>query len=227
MSTLHLPAMPDMPAMANMHLPTPHGALSASGASRGRLLANVVMFQAAWFACVIGAAHGGLAVTAGTGAALLVVALHVALSERPIGELELAIAAALIGLAWETFLIQIGVVIVPHGSLLAGIAPPWIVTMWALFATTLNYSLGWLRGRWLLAAALGAVAGPLSYWAGVRMGALQFVDNGKAFVALAIGWGLATPLLLALAQRFASGATSAAGVAGETVASRATDAEHG
>ena len=186
--------------------------LPASGASRGRLMANFVMFQTAWFACVIGASHDGLAVTAGTGAALLVVALHVALSERPVGELQLVMAAALIGLVWETLLIQIGVVVVPHGELLSGVAPPWIVAMWALFAITLNYSLGWLRGRWILATILGAIAGPLSYWAGVRMGALEFVDPVKAVIALAIGWGVATPLLLALAQRFGGAAPGKEGV---------------
>ena len=117
-----------------------------------------------------------------------------------------SILAALIGLVWETLLIQIGVVVVPHGELLSGVAPPWIVAMWALFAITLNYSLGWLRGRWILATILGAIAGPLSYWAGVRMGALEFVDPVKAVIALAIGWGVATPLLLALAQRFGGAA---------------------
>jgi hypothetical protein len=195
--------------MATLHMPSLHGPSRrdepSAGPGRPRLIANFVLFQSAWFACVMGAAHDGLAVTAGTGAALLAVALHVALSARPIGELELAMAAAVIGLVWETFLIQIGVVVVPHGEWIAGIAPPWIVAMWALFATTLNYSLGWLRGRWMLAAVLGAIAGPLSYWAGVRMGALQFVDPLQAVVALAIGWGVATPLLLALAQRFSGG----------------------
>ncbi len=202
MSTLHMPSLNN----------TSRGdAPTLSGARRRRLLMNFVLFEAAWFACVIGASHDGLAVMAGTGAALLAVALHVALSEQPIAELELAMAAALIGLAWETLLIQIGVVAVPHGELFAGVAPPWIVAMWALFATTLNYSLGWLRGRWTLAAALGAIAGPLSYWAGVRMGALQFIDPVKAVIALAIGWGVATPLLLGLARRLVDEPTTVGG----------------
>jgi hypothetical protein len=74
--------------------------------------------------------------------------------------------------------------------------------MWALFATTLNVSLGWLQGRWVLTVVLGAMAGPLSYWAGVRMGAVQFVEPAQAVAALAVGWGLATPLLLLLARLF-------------------------
>jgi len=202
MSTLHMPSLNNTSRGDAPTLP---------GARRRRLLTNFVLFEAAWFACVIGASQDGLAVMAGTGAALLAVALHVALSEQPIAELELAMAAALIGLAWETLLIQIGVVAVPHGELFAGVAPPWIVAMWALFATTLNYSLGWLRGRWMLAAALGAIAGPLSYWAGVRMGALQFIDPVKAVIALAIGWGVATPLLLGLARRLVAKTTTVGG----------------
>jgi hypothetical protein len=73
--------------------------------------------------------------------------------------------------------------------------------LWALLGTTLNVSMGWLKRRALLAALMGAVAGPLSYVAGVRLGAAHFVDADRALLLLAIGWALAMPALMALAER--------------------------
>jgi hypothetical protein len=170
--------------------------------SKLRQLANFAFFQKGWFACVLGAASGGLMLGVGMGVALLVVVLHVAMAKHPAAEFELVMSAVLLGLVWETAMIQSGLLSVPHGDLFVGMAPPWMVVMWALFATTLNVSLGWLQGRWVLTVVLGAMAGPLSYWAGVRMGAVQFVEPAQAVAALAVGWGLATPLLLLLARLF-------------------------
>jgi hypothetical protein len=59
----------------------------------------------------------------------------------------------------------------------------------------------WMSGRYLLAALFGAIGGPLSYLAGARLGAMSFIDTGAAVTALAVGWGLAMPLLMWLAAR--------------------------
>jgi hypothetical protein len=73
--------------------------------------------------------------------------------------------------------------------------------MWLSFATTLNVSLRWLRKRLWTAAGFGAIGGPVSYFAGQQLGALQFVNNGAALAALAVGWGLVIPGLILLAER--------------------------
>lgn len=81
------------------------------------------------------------------------------------------------------------------------LAPWWILALWALFATTLNVSLGWLRSRLLLAGVLGGVAGPFAYWAGERLGALSLREPVAALGALTLGWAAILPALLALARR--------------------------
>ena len=55
---------------------------------------------------------------------------------------------------------------------MAGLAPYWIVALWMLFATTLNVTFRWLQPRPALAAALGAVFGPVSYIAGAAVGVI-------------------------------------------------------
>jgi len=86
--------------------------------------------------------------------------------------------------------------------MMSGLAPGWILALWALFATTLNASLRWLKGRPVLAVSLGAVVGPLSYVAGVKLGAVALVEPASGYAALVVEWAVAMPVLMALADRF-------------------------
>jgi len=162
-------------------------------------LANFVAFQLGWFACVLGAAYG--LPWAGTAAALAIVAWHLSRAPRPRAELALVLGAAGIGALWDSALAALGLVAFPNGTLVEGTAPHWMVALWMVFATTLNVSLAWLRRSLLVAAALGAVGGPLAYLAGAKLGALVFLQHDLALAALALGWGVLTPLLVVLARR--------------------------
>lgn len=164
------------------------------------IVANFVAFQLGWFAIVLGAAYG--LPWAGTAAALAIVAWHLRRAARPGAELALVLAAAGVGALWDSLLAALGLVEFPNGTIVAGAAPYWMVALWMLFATTLNLSLAWLKRNLLLAAALGAIGGPLAYLAGARLGALVFVEQNAALGALAVGWALLTPLLVALARRY-------------------------
>ena len=86
--------------------------------------------------------------------------------------------------------------------MLRNVAPYWIVSLWGLFATLLNVSLRWMRGRWVSAVFFGAVGGPGAYYGGLRLGALEFGKMPAGLVALAIGWAVLTPLLLTLSAHF-------------------------
>jgi hypothetical membrane protein len=120
---------------------------------------------------------------------------------RPHLEMRLLAAAGMIGMAWEYLLLSSGLVIYPSGILVAGTPPHWILALWVLFAMTLNSSLRWLRDRFFLSLCLGAVAGPLSYLAGHKLGAVTFPDTAHAMMVLAAGWAVITPGLMLLASR--------------------------
>lgn len=78
----------------------------------------------------------------------------------------------------------------------AALAPTWIIALWLLLACTFRSSLGWLGKRYVLAALLGAVSGPLSYLAGARCGAIKFSHNIPiSLVILALVWGIVLPTL--------------------------------
>lgn len=165
-----------------------------------RLLLNFAAFQIGWFACVLGAANGlpwlGPVVVAA------VVALHLAMVRRPLPELYLLLVAMVIGLAVDSLLLATGCLRYSTGLWLPGLAPYWIIAMWALFATTLNVSMGWMRGRPVLTALMGAVGGPLSYLAGEKLGAIELIQPIAALAALSLAWAMAMPLLMRLAARF-------------------------
>jgi hypothetical protein len=161
---------------------------------------NFALMQAGWFACVLGAAHG--LPWLGTGAAIAILTWHAARAARPAEELKLIALVTLAGGAFDSALTAAGWVVFPNGQFVPWLAPHWIFALWALFATGLNVSLAWLKGRWWLAAAIGAVASPLSYWAGVRLGAATFIEPTLMLAALALGWAMILPAILHLAQRY-------------------------
>lgn len=161
---------------------------------------NFVAFQLGWFACVLGAANGWP--WAGPVLVFGIVGLHLARARRWRPELRLILTAAALGLVVDSLLLATGWLRYPSGLWIPGLAPYWIVAMWALFATTLNLSLGWLHGRSVLAVLLGAAGGPLSYLAGEKLGGIALTQPAWALAALAVAWAVAMPLLMFLAARY-------------------------
>lgn len=164
-----------------------------------KVFLNFVAFQVAWFACVLGGANDRA--LAGTMVVGAVIGLHLALARRPLPEALLIAVAAVIGLVWDSWLVALGLMSYPAGNFAPGLAPHWIVAMWALFATSLNLSMAWLKGRPWLAALFGAVGGPLAYLAGARLGGLQMPDPALALGVQALGWAVLLPVLTSLAAR--------------------------
>ena len=163
------------------------------------ILINAVVFQIGWLCCVLAGANH--VPWLGTLTALLIVALHINQARRPRNELLLILCAGIIGAVWDSLLVYAGWLQYPSGTLIDNTAPHWIVAMWMLFATTLNVSLKWLKQRPLPAAAIGAVAGPAAYFAGYKLGGVQIADFSTALTALALGWALFMPGLMALSNR--------------------------
>ena len=164
------------------------------------MLINFIAFQVGWFACVLGGANqlpwfGTLLVS-------IIIAIHLSRASKPRAELFLILIAIAIGSIWDSFLVWNGWLAYPSGTLVPDTAPHWILAMWGIFATTLNLSLRWLKGRWFIALVSGAIAGPLAYYAGARLWGVGFSEQTTALIALSLGWAVLMPLLVALSQRF-------------------------
>jgi hypothetical protein len=169
-----------------------------TGTTMGRKLLNIILFQAAWFTAVLGAAGGND--WYGPLAVLLVLSVHFALIEDRRGELALMLAAGATGFCFDTALSAAGIV-TPRGHILPHpLSQPWMISLWPNFAATLNVSLEWLKGRTLLAAIFGAVGGAGSYYGGARLGATLALPDVDGLIILAVSWGILTPFLVWLAK---------------------------
>jgi hypothetical protein len=163
-----------------------------------RIAVNFVLFQLAWFACVLGGAY--LVPWLGPVVVAAVVAYHLKAVPEARAESALLVTAAVIGTVFDSLLVSTGWLAYPSGQWVAFLAPYWIIAMWVAFATTLNVSLNWLKGRPWLAASFGAVGGPMAYFAGAKLGGVVLVEPVAALVAIGIGWAVIMPLLMAIAS---------------------------
>ncbi|MEO8308777.1 MAG: DUF2878 domain-containing protein [Pseudomonadota bacterium] len=167
---------------------------------------NLVAYQCAWLACVLAAAAQRPVI--GIAVAVAVVSWHLHTATSPWVELRLLAIATMVGATFESLLIASGWVRMEPSLLLGNFTPLWMVALWPVFATTLNVSLRALRPHYLLSALLAAIAAPLAYSAGAKLGALQWVNEVPALVVIAITWSMLMPLLMKSAQRFDGFATA-------------------
>ena len=152
------------------------------------ILINIGLYEAAWFACVFGAAYGhpwlGILVCA------VAVGVQLARTDKLQSELHLMGGIVVFGATLDSLLAHNGWINYQHAFPYASLAPLWIIALWAAFATIVRTSLGWLKGRSVLASVLGALGGPLAYVAGARLGAVDLIEFTPAMLTLAVGWAL-------------------------------------
>ncbi len=157
-------------------------------------IANLAAFQIVWFACVYSAAAGApwLGVAA--------LAASLALQFRTM-DVKLFGAAAALGLGGEWALHAVAVTGYPPQAWTGEPIPAWMIALWVNFASTLKASLAWLQGRYVFATMAGAVAGPVSYWGGERLGAITLHPDPAVWIGgVGLLWALATPLLVWLSE---------------------------
>jgi hypothetical protein len=128
--------------------------------------------------------------------------IHFSWSNQRRQDAVFILLAGLLGIGVEVFYKTSGLIVyqadVPGWM---GVPPVWIMALWFLFVSTLTASLGWLRGRYFLSSALGAVFGPLSYLAGEGLGALALPHPLLLSVgAFALSWALILPVLAWMAD---------------------------
>ncbi len=168
-------------------------------------LANFLLFQGAWYAAVEGAARGSMWL--GPAAVAAIVLVHLMLVSGWRRELGYVLGVGALGAVLDSGLSALGATLYPTSSgvwseLLPGawpeaLAPPWIISLWIAFATLPRLWLAWLRKRGAaMAALLGAIGGPLSYFAGTRLGAVAAADPAWwTWIALSLEYAIVTPLL--------------------------------
>jgi hypothetical protein len=162
------------------------------------LVLNFILFQIAWFACVLGAAMAkpwlGVLITA------VILAWHLYQSKNLSSELKLLVYTVMIGALLDQALVSFNLVNYLYHGWHQSIVPVWILALWLAFATTLNMSLRWMQTRYFVGFIFGMIGGPLAYLAAEKLRAVT-ITSQLSFVVLAIGWAMITPTLLYIARR--------------------------
>lgn len=159
-------------------------------------LINAGLFQLGWFACVLGGNSPWLLL------AFAALAIHFLWISRSWSEVRLIVAVCAIGTLVDSALLNAGVFEFKHAGVLI---PLWLIVLWALLATTLRHCLAWTAKPVWRAALLGAIGGPLSYYAGQRMGAVAFgLGVWPMLAVLSVIWAGLFVVLQRLADRISS-----------------------
>ena len=156
-------------------------------------IVNFILFQIAWFITILSAAYGkpiiGVLFTL-----LWVISHFFIINSDKRSELILLVSAAALAYLFESSLVITGYINYPEQALLGMPPPVWMITLWINLALTINYSLSWLKRRYVLAALLASIAGPLAYAAGERLGAI-ILHGMPSLIAIALMWCIAMPIL--------------------------------
>jgi len=158
----------------------------------------LVAYQLAWFASVAGGGRG--LVWPALAAAVAVNALALAASPRRGRTLAFCLSAAALGAAADAALTALGLLSFPIPAASLGPLPWWIAALWLSFVSCVPQFAHWLAARPAMAAACGAVGGPLAYLGAHRFGGVDLAAPG-GWIAVAVEFAVLTPVFCAIAAR--------------------------
>ena len=166
-------------------------------------LINYALYQAGWFACVLGAASHRR--WTGFLIAVILIGMHLTLSLERSLEARLVVFVTAVGAVVEIVQIAAGTYRFTSGTVNDALPPPWLLAMWAQLATTLRFSLRLVITRPMSAALFGAAGGPIAFLAGERLGAVTLLPPlAQGLLRLSISWAIALVVFSAVVRRVTS-----------------------
>lgn len=161
---------------------------------------NQGLFQLSWPACVIGAAWG----VAGWTGTLVVAALalwQLRPHRRHPNDWRMIGLCLGIGFVLDSLWVQSGLLAFATPWPSTGFAPFWIVLLWLALALVLNHSMSVFKHHLVLIGILGGIGSPMSYYAGSRFGAVEWLAPAwQVVLATGLSWALLLPALFWIAR---------------------------
>lgn len=162
---------------------------------------NLLSIDIGWSACIFGASYGypwlGLIVVP------ILFVIHITLIETRNIRAVFTVALITMGIGFfaDTLLIILDIVEPIRWIMPPPFIPLWDLMIWANFSLALDVSLRYLQKKPFAAAILGALLAPGTYFAGDRLGALDFAEPiGLNLVWVGVIWLFVMPGLSLMAQ---------------------------
>ena len=153
---------------------------------------NLIAFNIVWFGCVIG--RNDLSWFC----APLILGYATLLVCQKEVKFNLIAFPVCIGISIDSILTALGIFQFEETMLLV---PLWLVFLWIAFSTTLCHSLLFIGRNKLAVVTTGAIALPLNYTIGERLGAVVF-DGSYVMttIVMSVTWAICLPLLFYFAE---------------------------
>ena len=154
-----------------------------------KVLANVALFQMAWFA-------GALYTSSAVLFMLLCLIVNLTIGKFNPRDLVLVVVGVM-GFMCDLAFVKLGLLDVALSPF-----PFWLMLIWCLFTLSLNYSLAFvaaLKPYWVF--LLGAVFGPLSYFGAGKLGALIYPSDLSLIMIHSVFWGVTFFMLSVILKR--------------------------
>lgn len=149
-------------------------------------ITNALLFQVGWLVCILCDSLWAGVFT------LIALIFHFSVYPQRLADAVAVLLAVVIGLIHDSLLLHAGYIVFVESVVLP---PLWLVCLWALLGVTLNHSLVWIYSRPLWSSLLGALAAPVSYFAGVKLSSAEWSGPLLDVVpVIAILWLVVLPL---------------------------------
>ena len=144
-------------------------------------VANLVLFQVLWLSCVWVA--GGMGYEWAAVVAMVPLVILACLGPARTTDMAVALVAAGVGLLLDNIWVVMGLLSFTGYTL----APFWIGFLWFGVGLTLNHSMSWFRDRRVLGPIIVGLFGPITYFSGERLGAVE-VERSLLLGLIALAW---------------------------------------
>lgn len=165
-------------------------------------LIDFVLFQAAWFACVLATRTDFPHALPLVG--LLLILGRVLFTKRFRQALPFVLACAAIGVCGDAVLVALGFLgFEPYPNLFG--APLWMVALWLNFGLMIHPLFSWFVKSCPRALIGFAVGGVIAYYSGEKLEVLSLPMGWQSALAVGAEWGMAGMVLRFLQVRFGNG----------------------
>lgn len=155
---------------------------------------NFIMFQTIWFVTAWGMTNNLEYI--GIISIIISALVHMKISKQKVNTFVFYLSALIIGIVTDTIFLKTNCIYIPdhHNIILKKLC---LAGLWINFATTFEYSLNWIQKRYLLAMSLAFFGGPLAYYSGSKIGAIEIYDPAiLSYIKIGVLWCVAMALLM-------------------------------
>tara|TARA_Y200000002_G_C22244838_1_gene481271 strand:+ start:28 stop:549 length:522 start_codon:yes stop_codon:yes gene_type:complete len=167
--------------------------------SRLSFLTDFIVFQLAWFACVLATLSPIPNILPLLGLGLVSIRTFWV---RPIGQvLPLAIACLVLGILGDAILVSSNLLLFSTYPTIAG-APLWMVALWVNFGLMLRPLFTWFLDHYWRSIIGFSLGGVVAYYSGEKLGVLTFSNGFESWIGVALEWAIAGLVLRYLHLKF-------------------------